>query len=137
MSLIPLFIAQPASASQEKRIKLETITVWVPKIIKAPKMGCKDVPVRFKWGYYFTAGATVTIYDAMEYEVGYLEIDSWDSGEAGLLSLKICSQRWTSEEGYVYFAAKRGAHTIEVSTTDFDNPKRIFFYDKVRKLRLR
>ena len=131
-------LSNPASAASEVRLKTDAITVWVPKVIKAPKSGCSQVPVRFRWGNYYSTntGAVVTLYDKKDFIVGDVEIDVATSESRGLVSMKVCAERWVDEDGIPVFPIKRGRQTIDVWTID-DGNHRGWFQDTARKVRIR
>jgi hypothetical protein len=138
VSLLPLGFSQPASASSEVRIKTDAMTIWVPKSIKAPTSGCSEVPVRYKWGNYYsnTTGAHVSIYDKKDYLIGSLDISANTSEVRGTLSMKICSERWLDADSIPNFAAKRGTHTVDLWIIDDGNHKG-WFSDAEAKVRIR
>ena len=138
VALLPIGFSQPASASSEVRIKTDAITVWVPKVIKAPKTGCSEVPVRYRWGNYFssTAGAEVTLYDKKDYIVGDVQFFAHTSEPRGTVRMKICAERWLDEDGIPTFAVRRGLQRIDLWVTDYDNHKGMF-QDAAAKVRVR
>lgn len=138
VGLMATGISLPASASSEVRIKTEAMTIWFPKRISVPKEGCTEITVRYKWGYYFSKStlASVTLFDKKEYMIGDISIESDLTPESGTANMKICSSRWTDEEEFVYFRARKGPHTVDLWIIDYDNPKGMF-QDKIGKVTLR
>ena len=138
VSLVSLGFSQPASASSEVRIKTDAITIWVSKTIKAPKTGCSEFPVRYRWGNYYStnAGAVVTLYDKKDYIVGDVEIDVATSGINGSVNMRICAERWLDEDGIPTFPVKRGLQTIDLWVID-DGNHRGWFDDAEAKVRVR
>lgn len=138
VGVLTLGFSQLASASSEVRIKTDAITVWVPKVIKAPKTGCSEVPIRYRWGNYYssTTSAEVTLYDKKEYIVGDVQFFAHTSEPRGTVLMKICAERWLDEDGIPTFAAKKGLQTIDLWITDFDNHKGMF-QDASGKVRVR
>ena len=120
--------SNPALASSEVRLKTDAITIWVPKVIKAPRTGCSQVPVRFRWRNYYSTntGAVVTLYDKKDFIVGDVEIDVATSESRGLVTMKICAERWVDENGIPVFPVKRGRQTIDVWIIDDGNHKGLF-----------
>ncbi len=137
-TLLPVGFSQPATASSEVRIKTDAITVWVPKVIKAPKSGCSEVPVRYRWGNYYSSntGAVVTLYDKKDFIVGELNIDVATSETRGVLTMKICAERWLDERGIPTFPVKRGLQTIDLWIIDDGNHKG-WFDEAEAKVRIR
>jgi hypothetical protein len=142
LSMISIFVAlgtvQPALASSDVRIKTDAITVWVPKVIKAPKIGCSELPIRYRWGNYYssTTGAEVTLYDKKDYIVGDVQFFAHTSEPRGTVLMKICAERWLDEDGIPTFPVKRGLQTIDLWVTDDGNHKG-WFSDAEAKVRIR
>ncbi len=138
VALLPIGFSQPASASSEVRIKTDAITVWVPKVIKAPKTGCAEVPVRYRWDNYYSSntGAVVTLYDKKDFIVGDVDIDVATSEARGVVTMKICAERWLDEAGIPVFPVKRGLQTIDLWVIDDGNHKG-WFSDAASKVRIR
>jgi hypothetical protein len=142
LSMISIFVAlgtvQPALASSDVRIKTDAITVWVPKVIKAPKIGCSELPIRYRWGNYYssTTGAEVTLYDKKDYIVGDVQFFAHTSEPRGTVLMKICAERWLDEDGVPTFPVKRGLQTIDLWVTDDGNHKG-WFSDAEAKVRIR
>lgn len=138
VGVLAVGLAHPASASSEVRIKTDAITVWVPKQIKAPQTGCSDVPVRYRWGNYYSSntGAVVTLYDKKDFIVGDVEIDVATSETRGVVPMKICAERWLDEGGIPTFPVKRGLQTINLWIID-DGNHRGWFDEAEAKVRIR
>ena len=142
LSMISVFVSlgtvQPALASSEVRMKTDAITVWVPKVIKAPKAGCAEVPVRYRWDNYYSSntGAVVTLYDKKDFIVGDVDIDVATSEARGVVTMKICAERWLDEAGIPVFPVKRGLRTIDLWVIDDGNHKG-WFSDAASKVRIR
>ena len=138
IGLLALGFSHPASASSDVRIKTDAITVWVPKEIKAPKTGCSEVPVRYRWGNYYSSntGAVVTLYDKKDFIVGELSIDVATSETRGVVTMKICAERWLDERGIPTFPVERGLQAIDLWILD-DGNHRGWFSEAAAKVRIR
>ena len=142
LSMISVFVSlgtvQPALASSEVRIKTDAITVWVPKVIKAPKAGCSEVSVRYRWGNYYssTTSAEVTLYDKKDYIVGDVQFFAHTSEPRGTVLIKICAERWLDEDGIPTFPVKRGLHAIDLWVLD-DGNHRGWISEAAAKVRIR
>jgi len=137
-TLLPVGFSQPATASSEVRIKTDAITVWVPKVIKAPKSGCSEVPVRYRWGNYYssTTSAEVTLYDKKDYIVGDVQFFANTSEPRGTVLIKICAERWLDEDGIPTFPVKRGLAAIDLWVLD-DGNHRGWISEAAAKVRIR
>ena len=134
-SLLAIGGAAPATAKSENRIRTEAIDLFVPKTIKAPKVGCSMVPVRFEWRYYINEKSTLAIVSLETrsgHLVGDLYLEPENTEEEGTAALKICSSRWVGEEevidgklveGTLYFGVKKGRHVFDLFVADFDNQR--------------
>lgn len=141
--------ASPAFAKKEDRIRTEALEIFFPKNIKAPKSGCSQVPIRYEWRYFLnhlSVGAYITLETKKEWAVSEVYLQPDFSGGAGVVNLKICSQRWVGEEetidgevfpGDIYQGVKRGKYYIDVWGTDFDNKENSFQFPKRKPLQLK